>query len=77
MAIKSVKPVKATKATKATKTAVCGAQNHVTIPLSWGFARLPYPLQRQVVKNAFSWGVTFFCIRVCPGKTFNYGKKCV
>ena len=55
----ATKSTKSTEATKTNKTAVSGAQNHVAIPLSWCFAKFPLPLQRQVVKNAFSWGLHF------------------
>ena len=57
--VRAIQVAKVAKATKSTKVAVCGAQNHEAIPLSWGFAKFPLPLQRQVVKNAFSWGLHF------------------
>ena len=34
-------------------------QKNAVMPLTWLFVRLLYLPQRQVVKNAFSWGLHF------------------
>ena len=70
--VKAIKPVRATKTTKA---AVSGAQNDAAAPLSWGFARLPYPLQRQVVKNPFSWGLHFSAYKFAQEKLLTMVKN--
>lgn len=50
---------KAAKAAKVAKATVCAAQNYPVVSLSWCFVKLLYLPQRQVVKNAFSWGLHF------------------
>ena len=53
---------KATKDVKAVKSVAAimhGTLNHTAIALSWCFVKFPLPLQRQVVKNPFSWGLHF------------------
>ena len=52
-------PSNPSKPVKPVAAIMYSALNHATIPLSWCFAKFPLPLQGQVVKNAFSWGLHF------------------
>jgi len=44
---------------QAAKATACAAQNCHIVSVSWCFVEFSFQPQRQVVKNAFSWGLHF------------------